>query len=122
MSAGMDITPLVSPDAQVLGGYYPGGFRISGTRRDGPVIITPAKLIDWSGNIEIEAFANLEDVELLLIGTSNTFELISPKLRMELKTTGISSEAMTTPAACRTYNVLLTEGRQVAAALLPMVE
>lgn len=120
MSAGMDITPLVSPDSQVLNGYYQGGFRISGVRHDGPVIITPTKLIDWSGDITIEAFANLNDVELLLIGTGEIFQLIPPKLRMELRTAGMAAEAMTTPAACRTYNVLLTEGRQVAAALLPM--
>ena len=120
MSAGMDITPLVSPDAQVINGYYPGGFRICGERREGPVIITPAALIPWNGEISASAFQNLGHTEILLIGTGEIFELIPPRLRMELKQAGLSAETMTTPAACRTYSVLMTEGRHVAAALVPM--
>ena len=70
----------------------------------------------------IEAFSDAlaEDVEVLIIGTGNTFELVEPALRIALRQKGIGVEAMTTPAACRTFNVLLTEGRKVAAALLPM--
>lgn len=116
----MDLTPLVSPDSQVLSGFYPGGFRISGVRRQGPVIITPKQVLNWTGQVELNAFKYLEDTEILLIGTGHSFELLSPELRIGLRGLGVSAEAMTTPAACRTYNVLLTEGRAVAAALLPI--
>jgi uncharacterized protein len=44
---------------------------------------------------------------------------VAPALRQRLRTAGIVVDAMDTGAACRTYNVLLAEGRRVAAALLP---
>jgi uncharacterized protein len=46
--------------------------------------------------------------------------LVDPKLRTGLRTLGIVIDGMTTPAAARTYNVLLAEGRRIAAALLAM--
>lgn len=124
MSAGMDITPLVAPDSQVINGYFGGGFRVAGVRYQGAMIIHPDRSAAWSGEITIEAFAEAlsDDVEVLIIGTGSTFELVQPALRIALRQRGIGVEAMTTPAACRTFNVLLTEGRKVAAAMLPMPE
>ena len=40
--------------------------------------------------------------------------------RVALEAAGIGVEAMNTPAACRTYNVILSEGRRIAVALLPI--
>jgi len=122
MPAGMDITPLVSPESQVINGYFAGGFRIAGVRHQGPLIVHPEHCGPWSGEISFELLAELlsADVELLIIGTGSVFELVEPALRLALRERGIAVEAMTTPAACRTFNVLLTEGRKVAAALQPM--
>ena len=41
-------------------------------------------------------------------------------LRDALDEVGIGIEPMSSPAACRTYNVLLSEGRRISAALLPI--
>ena len=41
-----------------------------------------------------------------------------PELQVQLHEKGVNLEIMSTPAACRTWNVLLTEGRNAAVALL----
>lgn len=120
MSAGMDLTPLVSPESQVVQGYFQGGFRISGQRHEGPVIVLPDRVLAWDGNADVAAFSGLSGIEILILGTGDAFELLEPRLKFELRQQGMACEAMTTPAACRTYSVLLTEGRKVAAALIPV--
>ncbi len=62
--------------------------------------------------------AEPEGIELLLIGTGRDFRLPSQELRSGLRDYGIRIEPMDTGAACRTYNVLLAEGRPVGAALI----
>jgi len=59
-------------------------------------------------------------IELLIIGLGPQFGLVPSELRAVLRGHGISVEAMATDAACRTYNVLLTEDRRVAAALIAL--
>jgi uncharacterized protein len=89
-----------------------------------PLVITAEKLLsDWSA----PCFAELDtphlrelkdlDMEILLLGTGVRQRFPAPRLLVELQEYGIGIEVMTTPAACRTYNILLAEGRAVAAAL-----
>jgi uncharacterized protein len=54
----------------------------------------------------------------MLLGCGPRMLLLPPPLRQTLRAAGIVSEVMDTGAACRTYNVLLAEGRQVCAAML----
>lgn len=56
--------------------------------------------------------------EVVLLGTGQTHQFLHPKHYAPLTEIGIALECMTTAAACRTYNILMSEGRQVAAALL----
>lgn len=56
--------------------------------------------------------------ELVLIGTGSVQRFPSPALLRPLIEAGIGFEVMNTPAACRTYNILVGEGRRVVAALL----
>ncbi len=56
--------------------------------------------------------------ELLIFGSGNRIRFAAPQLLRALMSRGIGFETMDTPAACRTYNVLRAEGRQVVAALL----
>jgi uncharacterized protein len=62
--------------------------------------------------------AEPQGIELLLLGTGRDFLLPSQMLRSGLSEAGIRIEPMDTGAACRTYNVLLAEGRPVGAALI----
>lgn len=79
---------------------------------------------DWKvQNIEaldrhnIEALAALEP-ELVLLGTGDVLRFPDPRLLVNLTHAGIGAEVMDTRAACRTYNILAEEGRNVAAALI----
>ena len=59
-------------------------------------------------------------VDVLFVGTGSQIAHLPPALRTPLEAAGIGVEMMDSPAACRTYNVLLSEGRRIAAALLPV--
>ena len=125
----MDITPLVRQGAQVIQSYAGGRFRISGTLYEGAVIVFPDHTMSWSfsdsvADLKIEDFDLLsqsEGIDVVLLGTGKNFQFIVPDLRKTLKERGLSVDAMDTGAACRTYNVLLAEGRRVAAMLLPVL-
>ena len=123
----MDITPLVPEGRHVIESYGADGFRISGERYSGPVIVWPERVVPWAvTGIATAAVETLDAVfdaepriEILLIGSGAAFELAPPGLRSALSTRGIAVESMDTGAACRTYNVLMAEDRRVAAALIP---
>ena len=120
----MDVTPLIPPGKQIIEAYGEGGFRISGQRVEGSVIVFPDKVIAWAGDIDagnlqaVSAAGRAGSVELLLIGTGARMTQIDRALRQALRADGVVIEAMDTGAACRTYNVLMAEGRRVAAALI----
>ena len=126
----MDITPLVPEGRQIIESYGDDGFKISGERYQGPVIVWPEGVESWavrdiaSASIEtLEAVFSAEPpIEILLIGSGAAFEMAPPELRAALGGRGLSIESMDTGAACRTYNVLMAEDRRVAAALIPARE
>lgn len=102
-------------------GYGPGFFRIGGVLVDGPLIVLPESRRDWGGFGDAAPLLALAaQTDVLFIGTGAEIAHIPPALRRALEETGMGVEAMATPAACRTYNVLLSEGRRIAAALLPV--
>jgi uncharacterized protein len=123
----LDITPSVPSGRQVIQGYRGGIFRISDVDYRGPVIVFPERTVSW-GVVEAERLV-VEDltpvleagsrVLLVLLGCGATMRLPPPAVRNALKSRGISLEPMDTGAACRTFNVLVGEDRQVAAALIP---
>jgi uncharacterized protein len=107
--------------------YGPGGFRIRGAVFTGPVLVLPMLTLAWDvagwDSITPEGLAPAAQhgvIELLLLGTGGAMLVPPKKLRDALRAAGFNLDAMDTAAACRTYNVLLAEGRRVAAALLPM--
>lgn len=60
--------------------------------------------------------------EIILLGTGERQQFLPPELMQEIMGKGIGCEVMTTAAACRTYNIILGEGRRVAAGLLIAAE
>jgi uncharacterized protein len=126
----MDITPAVAPDRQIIEAYGPSGFRVSGTAYAGAVIVFPDMTVTWNvselANITAESLdavtrrAGTEQaIEILLLGCGRRMMPVPPALRAQLRQLGVAIDPMDTGAACRTYDVLLTESRRVAAALLP---
>jgi uncharacterized protein len=127
----MDVTPLVKAGSKIIQSYAGGSFRISGQLYTGPVIVTPDQVIAWDAPQEFSALtlehfkplvASCSEalLDVVLLGAGKNFAILPPALRAALKAQGLSVDVMDTGAACRTYNVLLAEGRRVLAALLPV--
>lgn len=111
----MDVTPLIPQGKQVIHGYGDGGFTVTETRYEGDVVILPDNTLAWDG-VSVAALQGA-DIEILLIGTGEERVQPDEAIIAYCREHGIVPEVMDTGAACRTYNVLLTEGRDVAALL-----
>lgn len=113
---------------QGVTGYRPGAFRIGKTWHEGHLLLLPDGVAPWPissiDEVGEASLATLRDAqppaEILLLGLGATAPLFSFELRRTLGSWGLSVEAMTTPAACRTFNLLLAEERRVVAALFAM--
>jgi len=119
----MDITPIIPKGKQVLSGYGAGAFKINNESISGSLLLLPDRAIAWDmQNFDPEHLQNLipmlEEIDILLVGTGKDLTFIPPHIRMLFKEKNIAIDAMSTGAACRTYNVLLSEERRVAAALV----
>jgi uncharacterized protein len=109
----------------LITGYDHGWVEINQQRYHHNLILMPDQVMpDWdAGDIasiraeHFEIIAALKP-EVVLLGTGARHQFIHPKLSLALTEIGVSLECMTTHAACRTYNILMAEGRNVAAALL----
>lgn len=124
----MDVTPLIPQGAQIIQAYTGGYFRVSGQVYDGAIIVFADKTIIWPVQKSIESmivsdfsvlFPEKDNLDVVLVGCGAKMGAIPFALRQSLKEQGIIVEFMDTGAACRTYNVLMAEGRHIAAALLP---
>jgi uncharacterized protein len=80
---------------------------------DTPMPHQPKALVE----ADFEKIAELKP-EVVLLGTGKTHQFLHPKLYQALTQINVAVECMTTAAACRTYNILMSEGRNVAAALI----
>ncbi len=122
----MELYQDIRPGRQVIQAYGDGGFRIAGVRRQGSVLILPDASHAWPvADLAALSLDSLDPVlsadppvELLLLGSGADFQLAPAELRTALRGRGIGLEAMATPAACRTFNLLLADDRRVAAALI----
>lgn len=117
----MRLNEVTFTDAEPVDGYGPGFFRIGGNLVEGAVIAGPTGTAGWGGLDDGDALAALAGkVDVLFIGTGAETAHIPPALRRRLEEAGMGVETMSSPAACRSYNVLLSEGRRVALAVLPV--
>jgi uncharacterized protein len=108
-------------NARPIKGYGPGFFRIAGEVYQGALLVTADETESWGGFDDITTLLTFAgQVDVLFIGTGPLMGPIPKAFRDSLEEAGIGIEPMATDAACRTFNVLLSEGRRVAAALLPM--
>jgi uncharacterized protein len=104
-----------------IDGYGPGFFRVDGTVVTGGVLILPGSTSQWTGYEALQPIlAAADDIDFLIVGTGDEIAHPPAAFRRALEDAGIGVEPMASPAGCRTYNVLLSEGRRVGAALLPV--
>lgn len=125
----VDVTPLVKSGTQIIQSYNDGGFRVSGTRYEGAVLVHGSQTQAWDVNdfpaLKEEDFSNLAensaDIDVVLLGVGARMQFLPKVLKVRLKELGLHVEVMDSAAACRTYNVLIAEERRVVAALLPVL-
>lgn len=105
--------------------HGPGYVSVNGTRYEGSVLICGRDVVaNWAPNgfegldsSQFERLANV-DAEIVLFGSGERQRFPHPELLKPLIAKGIGLEVMDTKAACRTYNILVAEGRRVACGII----
>jgi uncharacterized protein len=109
---------------QLFSGYGAGYVSVNNVRYEKCVVVTPQAVSEWPvGVFESLAAADFGFIaelgpEIVILGTGARQRLPEAELRQALAASGAGVEIMDTRAACRTYNILASEGRKVVAAIL----
>jgi uncharacterized protein len=112
------------PGRAPIEAYGNGGFRFAGMSHRGSILCLPSGIYAWQPATPIDAasfapvFAESPAVGLIVHGSGLRQQLPEAAVRRAFTDAGVALEVMDTGAACRTYNVLLAEGRSVGAALV----
>jgi len=126
MAAMTEITTAHYPGRAPIDAYGNGGFRFADMSHRGSILCLPDGIFGWEapapnalepGHLAT-AVAALTPPGFLLVGTGEVQVFPKAEIVAQFAEAGLGLEAMSTGAACRTYNVLLAEGRPVAAALI----
>jgi uncharacterized protein len=116
---------LTTGEGQYLfSGHGSGYVAVNGVRYERSVLVTPTSVAEWAvDDLETLSAAHFEPVlasqpDVLILGTGSTMRFPARELTLALASAGIGLEVMDNGAACRTYNIVASEGRRVAAAIL----
>lgn len=115
---------LLEQASEAVNAQGPGFIQIAGQRYEHSLILLPDRVLAWEvpgfASLTAEHFAALaaQGAPLTLIGTGEHQRFPSPALLRPLIEAGRGFEIMSTAAACRTWNILSAEGRDVCAALI----
>lgn len=121
----MDVTPLISKDKKIITAYGNNKFTIGSEKIEGNIILSPSSVSNWDidnvsqlTDINIVQTIPIEHTEIVIIGTGQNHINLNTNILNYFKEKNVAIEAMNTGAACRTYNILVFEGRDVTAALI----
>lgn len=126
MAGGIEIRPAHFPGRAPIDAYGNGGFRFAEMSHRGSLLCLPSGIHVWDvtdpSQLSVDNFTKIleqaADIEFLLIGMGDSMRVVPKELKAALKEAGISVDPMSTGAAVRTYNIMLSESRAVAAALI----
>ncbi len=121
----LKLQPDNSATHKIFTAHGAGYVMVSGERFEHAIVVTPEQVLtDWRpqdfaalNEVHFKYFLRLQP-EILLLGTGSQQHFPHPSLYRQLIAARISLECMDTPAACRTYNILVSEDRKVVAAIL----
>jgi uncharacterized protein len=109
----------------LFSGYGAGYVSVNNVRYENCVLVTPQAVSVWAVDrfetlvaTDFSFIAELKP-EIVILGTGAKQRFPGPELRRALAASGAGVEVMDTRAACRTYNILASEGRKVVAAVVP---
>ena len=121
----MKLQPDKQPSLNTVSAYGPNYIEINAQRYTNSLLLSPeSPVIEWSctrfEDIKTEDFEQIAKLEpaVVIFGSGERIRFPKPALIAPLITRNIGIETMDLQAACRTYNVLMAEGRKVVAALL----
>ena len=123
----MTIAPVARyPYEAAVTAYGNGGFRFAEMSHKGSILCLPSGVYAWDAQdasaLTVASFAQvlgeLPRQTVLLLGTGAQQIFMSADITKAFADAGVGLEAMTTGAAARTYNILLSEKRRIAAALV----
>jgi uncharacterized protein len=117
------------PGLHAIEAFGRGGFRFGGMSHQGSIICLPSGVRAWHPPCPFRhdaaayaaALSQAAEIDMLLIGCGGFPLPLPPDMRVILADAGLRADTMTTAAACGTFNVLLAEGRRVAAALVAVL-
>ncbi len=121
----MKFQPDRAEGVNVIHAYTRTSVSVNGQVHTRSILVPPTgELIDWPvSSLDTLCEADFQAIlearpEVLILGTGPSLRFVKPALMRQLMAARIGVETMDTAAACRTYNILVGEGRQVMAALL----
>lgn len=100
------------------GVFYKGGVFVLPTKVE--LWVSPQNFESLNENDFLFLLDNKENIDVLLLGSGAKGLFLNPDLRKIIKSKGLNIDVMDTGAACRTYNVLMAEGRRVVAMMMPI--
>jgi uncharacterized protein len=109
---------------QVVTAYGDDYVLVNGARYGESIVLLPHRVLAWPGHVfdrltaEDFGFLGTLEADIVLLGTGARQRFPHPRLTAPLARARVGLEVMDLQAACRTYNILVAEGRKVAAALL----
>lgn len=114
------------PGPAPIDAYGRGGFRFAEMSHRGSLLCLPSGMWGWEAGEPprfdettlARVFAEAEAIDILLVGTGERLVPLAADFRARCRDLRISADAMATGNAVRTWNILLGEGRRVAAVLL----
>ena len=126
MKRGIEIRAAHFPGRAPIDAYGNGGFRFADMSHRGSILCLPSGIYGWDAKegdaLTVALFqkvlAETGGIEVLLVGTGRDLLPLPKDLKAALKEKGIGSDPMSTGAAVRTFNIMLSESRAVAAALI----
>ena len=121
----MKIERELAEGKNLFSGYGAGYVEVNRTRHTASLVVSGERIVtDWPvasvdglSSDHMAAILELKP-EIVLLGTGATFRFPDAARLAPLYKAGVGVEVMDTPAACRTYNILMSEGRNVVAALV----
>jgi uncharacterized protein len=125
-----DPRPAFAPGSHSIAAYGQGAFAFAGMSHAGSILVTPTgvRAIEAANVNDLDPVAlapliaesaeNTCSIEFVIVGTGEHLAPIPKASRTALSQAGLRFEAMATGAALRVYNIMQSEGRRVAAALI----
>lgn len=123
-----DITPIIPEGRKIIQAYGNGGFTVNGEKINSAIFITQDSLVKINASnlqeINQNFFAEIGNIlseqEIMLVGYGTNSDFFPAEIEKFLRDKKISIDYINSGAACRTYNILLSEERKVCAIIIPV--